>query len=302
MDQAPTQPLLDHLHRFLFEDYDVRGELVQLSQSYQDVLRNHNYPAAIERLVGELFVATSLLTATLKFEGHINVQLQGDGPVHLAAINGDHNQALRGVARYKSTPADDANLTEMVGKGFLLITITPNEGERYQGVVELVGNSLTDSLENYFAQSEQLATKLILKTGLYNDQKMAAGLLLQKLPTAKEEHEAEFSHVTTLAETLKDDELFGLDAETLLYRLYHQEAVRIFEPQAIVFECGCSREKCEGALLSVEKSELLDILQEKGQIDMDCEYCRTAYHFDALDVEALFATNNPSLQNNKTKH
>ena len=302
MDQAPAQPLLDHLHRFLFEDYDVRGELVQLSKSYQDVLRNHHYPPAIERLIGELFVATSLLTATLKFEGHINVQIQGDGPVYLAAVNGDNNQALRGVARYNASPADDANLIDMVGKGFLLITITPNEGERYQGVVELVGTSLVESLENYFAQSEQLATKLILKTGIYNDQKVAAGLLLQKLPTAKEEHDAEFGHVTTLADTLKDDELFGLDAQTLLYRLYHQEQVRIFDPQSIVFECGCSREKCEGALLSVEKSELLDILQEKGQIDMDCEYCRTNYHFDAVDVEALFSPQTLAKQNNNTQH
>ncbi|MFO6424216.1 Hsp33 family molecular chaperone HslO [Motilimonas sp. KMU-193] len=302
MSQTTTQPLYDNLFRFLFEDYDVRGELVQLSKSYQDVLRNHQYPPAIERLVGELFVATSLLTATLKFEGHINVQLQGNGPVYLAAINGDNDQALRGVARYNEVPADDATLSEMVGKGFLLITITPDQGERYQGVVELVGDSLAESLENYFAQSEQLTTKLILKTGFYNDQKVASGLLLQKMPSAKEQHDDEFNHVATLAETIKDDELFGLDAQTLLYRLYHQETVRVFEPQPVVFECGCSREKCEGALLSVEKSELLDILKEKGQIDMDCEYCRTSYHFDAVDVEALFTTIKPSTQNNETHH
>lgn len=292
----------DLLHRFLFEEYEVRGELVQLEQTYQDILRNHDYPAAIEKLMGELLVATSLLTATIKFDGHINVQLQGDGDLTMATINGDNKQALRGVARYKKAPADDATLQQMIGKGFLLITITPNEGERYQGVVEITGETLAASLENYFEQSEQLGTKLILKTGFENGQKQAAGLLLQKLPAASESHEQDFIHVTTLAETVKSEELFSLDAESLLYRLYHQEKVRLFEPQAVTFVCGCSRSKCESALISVAKEELLDIIKEKGEIAMDCEYCQSSYHFDAVDIEGLFTAENRVQADDHIKH
>ncbi|RJG51624.1 Hsp33 family molecular chaperone HslO [Motilimonas pumila] len=292
----------DLLHRFLFEEYEVRGELVQLQQTYADILRNHQYPPAIEQLMGELLVATSLLTATIKFDGHINVQLQGDGDVTMATINGDNKQALRGVARYKQAPADDATLQQMIGKGFLLITITPNEGERYQGVVELTGDTLAQCLENYFEQSEQLGTKLILKTGLENGQKQAAGLLLQKLPAASESHEQDFIHVTTLAETVKAEELFSLDAESLLYRLYHQEKVRLFEPQNVTFVCGCSRSKCESALISVAKEELLDIIKEKGEIAMDCEYCQSSYHFDAVDVEGLFTAENRVETDENIKH
>ncbi len=278
----------DLLHRYLFEDYQVRGELVQVSNSFQAIINNHNYPAAIEKLVGELFVATSLLTATIKFKGNITVQLQGDGPVHLAAINGNDQQEIRGVARYNSEPKADATLKEMIGKGHMVITITPDEGERYQGVVDLSGDTVAECLENYFDQSEQLSTRIILKTGQQENGAVAGGILLQKLPSAEANHEEDFIHVATLAKTIKAEELFNLDAETVLYRLFNQEKVRLYEPQAISFNCGCSRERCVQALITVEKRELLKIIEEKGQIDMNCEYCRTPYHFDAIDIESIF--------------
>lgn len=133
----------DSLHRYLFEKHDVRGELVTLSDTYCHILENHNYPVAVQRLLGEMLVATSLLTAILKFDGDITVQLQGDGPLKLAVINGNNQQEMRGVARPQGDIADNATLREMLGNGYLVITIMPKDGERYQGVVGLEGDTVS---------------------------------------------------------------------------------------------------------------------------------------------------------------
>ncbi|MBL1377678.1 Hsp33 family molecular chaperone HslO [Zobellella iuensis] len=284
----------DQLHRYLFDNYQVRGELVQLQQSFRHMLEAKTYPAPVQRLLGELLTATSLLTATLKFEGHITVQLQGDGPVSLAVINGDHRQQLRGVARWEGRVPDSDKLADLVGKGYLAITITPDEGERYQGIVELSADSLSKSLENYFAQSEQLATRIWLFTDLHAGSQLAAGLLLQALPAGNAEQENDFAHLEALTHTIKAEELLQLDAHEVLYRLYNQEAVRVFDPQPVVFKCTCSREKCEQALLQVGREEAYDILKEHGQIEMHCDYCGHQYRFDGTDLQTLF-NNLPTL-------
>ena len=276
---------IDTLHRYLFDNYQVRGELVQLQHSYQQVLASQNYPAPVQRLLGELMTATSLLTATLKFEGHITVQLQGDGPVSLAVINGDNLQQLRGVARWEGEVPDSEQLSDIVGKGYLAITITPNQGERYQGIVELGQRSLSESLENYFAQSEQLTTRIWLFTDLGQDTPRCAGILLQALPDGQGE---DFSHLEALTHTIKAEELLNLDAHEVLYRLYHQDAVRVFDPQVVSFQCTCSREKCEQALLQIGEAEALDVIQEQGKIEMNCDYCGQQYGFAEADIKTLF--------------
>ncbi len=279
----------DQLHRFIFEKYEVRGELVQLNQTTQDMLGGHHYPQAIQQLLSELLVATSLLTATLKFEGSITVQLQGDGPVHFAVINGDHLQQLRGVARYDGVIAENAGLHELIGKGHMIITVTPNEGERYQGIVALDGDTLSACLENYFAQSEQLPTRIWIKTEQHDEQPKSAGMFLQAMPNSNsEQHALDFEHVTTLTDTIKSEELLELPAEEVLYRLYHQEEVRLFEPQDVSFVCGCSRARCEAALLQLGQQEVESLLEEQDEIRMDCDYCGTEYHFSASDVAHLF--------------
>lgn len=279
----------DLLYRYLFEEYEVRGELVQLDSTYRHIVDAQNYPVQVQKLLGELLVATSLLTATLKFEGSITVQLQGDGPVRLAVINGDHNQQLRGVARYEGELPTDDKLQSLVGNGQLVITITPEEGERYQGIIALEADTLATCLEQYFAQSEQLATRLWIRTGHHQGQPRAAGILLQELPARSEDHGADFDHLIQLTSTIKDEELFGLEAEEILYRLYHQDKVRVFDPQAIEFRCTCSRECCEGALLQIEKEEAVAMVQELGKIDMHCDYCGAHYQFDGIDIETLFS-------------
>lgn len=279
----------DLLYRYLFEEYEVRGELVQLDSTYRHIVDAQNYPVQVQKLLGELLVATSLLTATLKFEGSITVQLQGDGPVRLAVINGDHNQQLRGVARYEGELPTDDKLQSLIGNGQLVITITPEEGERYQGIIALEADTLATCLEQYFAQSEQLATRLWIRTGHHEGQPRAAGILLQELPARSEDHGADFDHLIQLTSTIKDEELFGLEAEEILYRLYHQDKVRVFDPQAIEFRCTCSRARCEGALLQIEKEEAVAMVQELGKIDMHCDYCGAHYQFDGIDIETLFS-------------
>ncbi|MGL4984505.1 MAG: Hsp33 family molecular chaperone HslO [Plesiomonas sp.] len=283
---SPSLNTHDQLHRYLFDKVSVRGEMVRLAETYQQMLNNHDYPLPVQRLLGEMLVATSLLTATLKFEGTITVQLQGDGPLRLAVINGDHLQKLRGVARVQGDISDEMTLRQMIGQGHLVITITPNQGERYQGIVGLEGETLAECLEGYFAQSEQLPTRLFLLTGAHQGQPVAGGFLLQVLP---DEHANgdEFEHLSQLTSTMTADEMFGLEAEEVLYRLYHQEEVTVYPAQAVCFSCTCSRERSGAAILTVDPLEIEQILSENGEIDMHCDYCQAHYRFDAIDIQAL---------------
>ncbi len=276
----------DQLHRYLFENYAVRGELVALSETYQQVLANHSYPAVVQRLLGEMLVATSLLTATLKFDGDITVQLQGDGPLKLAVINGDNQQQMRGVARLQGEIADGASLRDMVGNGYMVITISPSEGERYQGIVDLAGESIAACLENYFQQSEQLPTRLFIRTGQVDGQAAAGGLLLQVLP-AQDGNSDDFDHLAQLTATVKAEELFTLPANEVLYRLYHQEEVTLYEPQPVSFRCTCSRRRCADALVTIAPEEIEEMLQQDGHIDMHCDYCGNHYLFDRIDLLSL---------------
>lgn len=283
----------DLLHRYVFNQAHVRGELVQLSDSYQKILTAGHYPPVIQKLLGELMAATCLLTATLKFEGEISLQLQSEGAVKYAVINGSHDQKLRGVARWdEQLDVLPEEFSELFSKGVFVITITPKQGERYQGMVALDKPSLAECIEAYFEQSEQLATKVLLRTSI-GDKAKAAGVLLQVLPTSSESTSVadrpEFEHLSKLTETLKDEELFGLPAEDILFRLYHQENAELFAPQEVLFQCSCSRERSAAALANVDKQELLEIVAHDGDIKMNCQYCHTEYCFDAIDVESIHA-------------
>ncbi|ABM01968.1 Hsp33 protein [Psychromonas ingrahamii 37] len=275
----------DQLQRFIFDAYQIRGEIAQAHNSFNDIIKKHDYSTEVANLVGELLIATSLITATLKFNGKITVQLQGDGPLNTAVINANQNLEIRGTA---NVTGDTTGLSfkQLVGKGHLMITISPEEGERYQGIVALEKDSLSECLEDYFIKSEQLATRIILHASVKN-KAQAAGLLLQTLPAVDENHEADFQHVSALASTVKEEELYTLSNDELLYRLYHQEKVRLFEIQPISFKCSCSKERCLTSLASITADEILEMLNEQGSIDMHCEYCASDYHFEKDDLQIL---------------
>lgn len=278
---------IDSLQRFLFDQHNVRGELVQLGPAYAAMIANHNYPPAVADLLGELLAATSLLTALLKFEGSITVQLQGDGPLRLLVVNGDHRQQFRGVARLASEPGEACGLQQLLGKGYLVITVSPIDGERYQGVVALSRDTLAHCLEDYFQQSEQLDTHLWLHASS-GAQAVAGGLLLQRLPSDIKGDDEGLNHLAQLANTLSRDELFQLPANELLHRLFHQDELRLFAAQPLAFVCGCSLERSEDAVTTLGREECEALIAEKGEIKVHCEYCAKDYHFGLADLDRLF--------------
>lgn len=269
----------DVLNRYLFDNLHARGELVNLKQTFQDIVAPHNYPTGVKQLLGELVAATCLLTATLKFEGEIAVQLQGDGPIGYMAVNGNHLQEMRGIARMASE-TNATTLKELIGKGNMVITIRPSSGEPYQGVVALEQETLAECLAHYFEVSEQIPTKIWLYTN--SDITQIAGSLVQLMPDGedKEKQHADFEHLCQLTNTIKNEEIFSLDSEALLYRLYHQEKVILFEPQNVSYKCSCSEEKCLSAISQIEPSELENIIAEQGSVSMTCDYCITTYKFE----------------------
>ena len=277
----------DLLHRYLFNELDVRGELVQIENAYNEMIADHNYPDPVKALLGELLVATCLLTATLKFEGEIAVQLQGDGPVKYAVINGDDKQNMRGIARLQSEIAG-TTVKELIGQGYMVITITPEKGERYQGIVPLEHDTLSECIESYFEQSEQLKTRLWFATDTTEGSAKACGLFLQVLPVDKQKSIEDFAHLEALSNTIKDEELLHLDANTVLTRLYHEDNPRVFEPQAIKFKCGCSRDKTITALVNIGQEELLKDVTEKGSVNINCHYCLKEYVFNEQYIKSIF--------------
>ncbi len=285
----------DVLNRYLFNDMHVRGELVQLSDSYQSIVKNHDYPVAVRLLLGELMAATCLLSATLKFEGEITVQLQGDGPIGYMTVNGDNNQQMRGIAKLKpeQTDTNASSLHELIGKGTMVITIRPDQGEAYQGVVALEQETLAECIAHYFEVSEQIPTKVWLFCD--DEKQQAAGSLIQLLPDGDggienlAKQESDFEHIAQLTNTIKAEEIFSLEAEALLYRLYHQEKVSLFDPQVVSYQCGCSRTKCLGAIAQIEPSEIESILSEQNKISMTCDYCLTTYDFFHEDLKSFIS-------------
>ncbi len=283
--------MTDKLTRFLFDNHSVRGEIVQLEDSFQQILAASQYPEIIGNLLGELMAACSLLTATLKFEGEITLQLQGEGYVKYAVIHGTHNQALKGVARWDKELTDPpSEFSKMFEKGFLAITITPKEGERYQGIVALDKDNLGACLESYFEQSEQLPTKVVLFADAGQSRK-AGGILLQIIPTSSETSSAEenpsFQHLSVLANTLTSDELLHLSDLDILHRLYHEEEVRLVGEKEVSFRCDCSKARSAVALRNIDKVELLNIVEEDGAVRMNCQFCHTEYLFDSFDIESI---------------
>tara|TARA_R110001583_G_scaffold7720_10_gene37977 strand:+ start:563 stop:1423 length:861 start_codon:yes stop_codon:yes gene_type:complete len=281
--------MTDQLQRFLFEDFAIRGEIANADNSFSEIIKNHDFSPEVGNLMGELLIATSLITAMLKFEGKISVQIQGDGPVKMAVINANQDLQVRGTARVEGETTG-LSFTELVGKGYMIITITPEEGERYQGIVDLNRNSLSECIEGYFEQSEQLPTCVILHADIKN-KIQAAGILIQTLPATSEDHQADLQHVSALAKTVKAEELFELTQEELLFRIYHQEAVRLLVKKTITFKCSCSKERCLSSLASVTPKEILEMLEEKNSIEMHCEYCAADYSFNESDLQIFLGEN-----------
>ena len=318
---------MSELHKFLFDGVPVRGMLVKLTDAWTDILRRRAsnstsgaYPVPVQQMLGEMAAAAVLMQANIKFDGALVLQIFGDGPVKLAVVEVNHDLSLRATATVSGELADDSSLSMMVNvgnEGRCAITLDPKSrfpGQQpYQGVVPLFDDQrqkiekLSELLEHYMLQSEQLDTTLVLAA---NDE-VSAGLLIQRLPVtgagnlaggqANEDEigrNEDYKRIAMLASTLKPEELLTLDAETILRRLFWEEQVLRFEPlvgeTAPRFACSCSRERVTRMICSLGQAEAQSIVAERGEIEVGCDFCGQQYRFDAIDTAQIFAA--PNLQ------
>ncbi|MDO9313547.1 MAG: Hsp33 family molecular chaperone HslO [Burkholderiaceae bacterium] len=308
---------MSELHKFIVEGMPVRGMLVRLTGDWREVLQrriasNDAFPEPVRVLMGEMAAAGALMQAGIKFDGALVLQVFGDGPVKLAVVEVQNDLAFRVTAKVVGEVPADAQVEAMLnvhGKGRCSITLDPRTrfpGQQpYQGVVSLHGDQreplqkISEVLEHYMLQSEQLDTRLILAA---NDE-VAAGLLIQRLPVEgtgnlgrRNEDEIglneDYNRLSMLAATLTRDELLTLDADTVLRRLFWEEPLKRFPPQAGEdgprFACSCSRERVGRMLIGLGRSEVDDIVIEQGRAEVGCDFCGIKYHFDAVDVGELF--------------
>lgn len=286
----------DRLLRFSFDKLDIRGELVYLDESWTNILARHSYPHSVRKQLGDALAAVTLLSATVKFDGTMILQVQGKGPLRSLVVQITSSGDLRGLARWEGV-VPEGTLADVYGDGRMLITINKKDGERYQSIVALEGDSLASALNVYFYQSEQLPSRF----QLYVHGDRVGGLFLQALPEtersqtigtgpALRDREENWNRITLLAGTLAETEIFALSAERLLLNLFHEEEVHMHTPKPLRFACTCSRAKVERTLIAMGEEELRSILHDEGTIKVDCEFCNQHYTFDATDVDALCHT------------
>lgn len=282
----------DSLQRFLFDGTDIRGEITSLSSSYKDMTVIQKYPPQIRDLFGEFLAAASLIGASLKYPGLISVQATGDGPVSMIMTECNQKQQLRGIVRGNfeeqtlDHDLDIIGLSSLLGTGTLAVTIEPEKGERYQGIVPLELDTLSRCLEFYFEQSAQLPTKIKLASS----SSRASGILIQQMPQTKAsgQNQVDWQHFSALLETLKPEEQTTLSHNEQLFRLFHQDDIRLFESQSISFFCSCSLKRIERALVSIGLEELLLTCKEQGLIKITCQFCDKEYQFSKDQIIQIF--------------
>jgi molecular chaperone Hsp33 len=287
----------DSLHRFMFEQFPIRGHLVHLDASWRALIEHRQYPPAVRTALGEAVVASVLLAATIKFEGVLSLQVQGTGPMHLLLAQCTDGLGVRGLARCRDDAADlEGGIDRLIGAGNLTVTMESDDrSQRYQGIVPIAGERLADALQVYFENSEQLPTRL----WLHADGNGAAGMLLQRLPgetprtagalTDVAAIDDAWRRVQLIGATLTAGELSTLADAQILHRLFNEDDVRLFEPAPVYFRCRCSRDRVGGMLQGLGAAETRSIVAERGEVEVSCDFCNRAYVFDAVDVEQLFA-------------
>jgi molecular chaperone Hsp33 len=285
-----TPPVDDVLHRFLLERAGVRGTWVRLGPAWREVAGRADYPPALHALLGQALAASALLTGNIKLDGALSIELKSSGALRLLFAECNDQGRLRGLARWNE-PLPEPLALDALPDAVMAITIgNVDRDQRYQGLVDLRHAGLAESLENYFVKSEQLPARILLAA----DGAHAVGLMLQKMPDEGGRDAAldddAWSRVLHLTATLGIDELLNTAPEQLLYRLYHEESARLFEPRTLAFGCSCSRERVTAMLRSLGRDEVEAALVARGdEIEVICEFCAQRYHFDRIDAEHLLS-------------
>ena len=292
----PEVKRVDHVVRFLFEECAVRGVWVNLQESCSSLMALKAMASPAKVLLGESVAAAVLLSSSVKMQGRVAIQARGDGTLKLLVAESTHDAGVRGVIDLDESAAVNVenssmpSLQQLIGNGYLAVTLLPDQGESYQGIVPLQGARLQDCLADYFALSEQLPTAL----WLVSDGERAAGLMLQAMP-ALHNRDAGWQHLHVLASTVKDEELLSLPCEVLLHRLFHQEIVRVFDAEPVRFQCTCSEERSRNALSVLGRDELHKLFSEQPDVAIDCQFCGAQYHYTANDMLNLLGEPSPSL-------
>ncbi len=280
-DQAPD----GYLTSFIFPGLAVRGAIVQVAESWSKWSILRRYPGTVHDLLGQAMAAVPLMASTLKFEGVLSLQAQGDGALPFMVVQSSNDLEVRGTARWKGEIGGAAS-PALFGKGQLGIIIEPyGKGQRYEALVPLEGETIAECLAGYFNQSEQLDTRLLLCSG----ESGIAGMFLQRMPAEDSLDSDAWPRLTALLETLTNEELLGLSPQDIIRRLFHEETLQVFAARAVSLRCRCSHGKTSELLLSMGEAEVRDILAEQGQVEMECGFCGHKYIYDPAEIDALFA-------------
>ncbi len=287
-------PERDALWRFVLERSGVRGLLVRLDESWARVRASADYPPALADLLGQCLAAAALFTGHVKMQGRLSIQLRADGPVPRVFAECTHLGRLRGIAQWQGDLHRPLGLSQLGDDRVLAITIetevaTGREPRRYQGLVPLEGERIETAFEAYFDRSEQLPTRLLLAA----DAVHATGLMLQRLPESREAGSEGWETAVALFETLAESELLESDPQSLLFRLFHQEGVRVLDTRLLGFGCSCSRERVANVLRSLGREEAFAAVEGREQAEIRCEFCGTRYGFDRVDLGRLFDESGP---------
>ena len=275
----------DNITPFVFDSLPVRGALISLSRTWRRMLRDHDYGQVVRETLGHAAAATGLIANSLKFDGAVTLQIQGGGGLRMLVMQCTSELELRGMAS-----ADDAapagSFGDLVQDAHCAITV--DSGDRpYQGIVEMERSSLADSLENYFARSVQVPSHVML----VNNESLSGGILLQQMPGQHGLDEDDWRRLGYMAATLQTGDFDSADGMALLGKLFAEDDVRVFEPRPVVFRCRCSRRRTEEVLRMLGEAETREVLAERGQVVVTCEYCGRRREFDPIDISRLFSAN-----------
>lgn len=278
----------DSLTRFMLDGANVRGALVKLTRTWQAIENRADYPAPVADYLAQCTAASALFIASIKIDGRLSIQMRGDGPIRTLFTECTTEGTLRGLAHFDTPVPDAMSLADFGSEAIMAITIERNtaperEPQRYQGLVGFQADSLAGAFEQYFEQSEQLPTRIVL----FANGQQAVGLLIQQLPEADGDTD-DWQRAQMLFDTVSAGELFDLEPKELLFRLFHEESVRVLDSLALSFACSCSRERVENALISLGEDEMIESLEENGDITVHCDFCGQAYYFSKDQGLSLF--------------
>lgn len=298
-DLSARDPFTDDVVQpFQIETSGLRGRMVRLGGVVDDILNSHAYPQPVAQMLGETVVLAGILASMLKYDGIFTLQTKGDGAISMMVADVTSTGDIRGYARYDESrlPEDGAaDVPRLLGGGYLAFTVDQGQDtDRYQGIVELTGATMADCVAHYFRQSEQIETGIKLAVDRRDDRWRAGGLMVQRLPDQDRilpaaDREDDWRRAVVLMGSATDAELMdpALPPNTLLFRLFHEDGVRVYAPSELRAGCRCSRERVTNALASIPR-EQIDDMKVDGRVEVTCEFCNTTYRFDDDDLDQVY--------------